>query len=80
MIATIQKWGNSLGLRIPKTLAADAKVSEGASVELSVENGRLVASPLRRPKLAIDDLVAGITPENLHGEIDTDSRVGREVW
>jgi antitoxin MazE len=80
MIASIQKWGNSLGLRIPKTLAADANVAEGTNVELNVENGRLVVAPQRNAKYAIQDLVAGITPENLHGLTDTGSPLGREVW
>jgi len=80
MIARIQKWGNSLGLRIPKVLAADANVTEGASVELNVENGRLVIAPQRKSKCRIEDLVAGVTSENLHGETDTGSPVGREVW
>jgi antitoxin MazE len=80
MIARIQKWGNSLGLRIPKVLAADAHVTEGTSVELNVENGRLVIAPCRKSKCRIEDLVAGITPENLHRESDTGSPVGREVW
>ena len=80
MLARIQKWGNSLGLRIPKTLAADAQVAEGTSVELNVENGRLIVTPQRMPKCSIEDLVARITPENLHGETDTGSPLGREVW
>jgi len=80
MHARIQKWGNSLGLRIPKNLAADVAVSEGSSVELNVENGRLVVKPRHVAKPMIADLVAGITPENLHGETDTGSPVGREVW
>ena len=80
MLARIHKWGNSLGLRIPKTLAADAQVAEGTSVELNVENGRLIVVPQRKAKCGIKDLVAGITPENLHGETDTGSPLGREVW
>ena len=80
MITRIQKWGNSLGLRIPKILAADANVAAGTSVELKVENGRLVIAPRRKRKCRIEDLVARITPENLHAESDTGSPVGGEVW
>jgi antitoxin MazE len=61
-------------------LAADAQVSEGTSVELKVENGRLIVAPQPKPKCSIKELVAGITPENLHGETDTGSPLGREVW
>jgi antitoxin MazE len=80
MLARIQKWGNSLGLRIPKTLAADVRVAEGTNVELNVENGRLIVAPQCPAKCSIEDLVARITPENLHGETDTGSPLGREVW
>ena len=47
MQTKIQKWGNSLGLRIPRSFAAEAQVKEGATVDLSVENGRLLVRPLR---------------------------------
>ena len=80
MLAQIQKWGNSLGLRIPKALAADAQVAEGTTVELSVEDGRLVVTAQCKGKCSIGDLVARITPQNLHGETGTGSPVGREVW
>jgi len=80
MLTRIQKWGNSLGLRIPKALATDVQVAEGTSVEVKVENGRLIVDPQRNVKCSIEDLVAGITPDNLHGETDTGAPVGREVW
>ncbi len=80
MFARIQKWGNSLGLRIPKALAADAKVTEGTCVEMKVENGCFIVAPQREPLSNIRELVAGITPENLHCETDTGSPIGREVW
>jgi antitoxin MazE len=80
VIVKIQKWGNSLGLRIPKALAANIVVSEGADVDLSIEDGRLIVSPQQRKPISIDELVEGITDENLHSETDTGSVVGREVW
>jgi antitoxin MazE len=80
MLARIQKWGNSLGLRIPKALAADAQVTDGTRVDLIVENGRLIVAPQRKAECNIDDMVARITRDNLHGETGTGSPVGREVW
>lgn len=80
MIAKIQKWGNSLGLRIPKALAEQAAVGEGAKVDISVDNGRLVISAVRDPDHDLDELLARITPENLHGEVTTGAPRGREVW
>jgi antitoxin MazE len=69
-----------LALRIPKPFAQDAGVREGTMVQLSVSEGRLVAAPVRSRKLRLKDLLAGITKENLHGEVKTGSPVGREIW
>ena len=80
MIAKIQKWGNSLGLRIPKGIAEDAHVVEGARVDLKVENGRLVVAPVRKGRYRLDDLLDRVTPENVHAEVETGRAVGREVW
>ena len=80
MRVRVQKWGNSLALRIPKPFAEDAGVRAGTSVDLSVTEGRLVASPIRRPKPRLEDLLAGITKANLHAEVCTGPAVGREIW
>jgi antitoxin MazE len=76
----VQKWGNSLALRIPKPFAQDAGVREGTTVQLSVSEGRLVAAPIRARKIRLKELLAGVTKANLHGEIDTGAPVGREIW
>ncbi|MBI1955486.1 MAG: AbrB/MazE/SpoVT family DNA-binding domain-containing protein [Acidobacteria bacterium] len=80
MRVQIQKWGNSLALRIPKPFAQDAGVREGTMVRLSVSEGRLVAAPVRAHKTHLKDLLAKVTKANLHGERDTGPPVGREVW
>ena len=80
MRATVRKWGNSLALRIPSGLAADAHLQDGAEVDVAVEGGRLVVVPVAAPELALDALVAGITPENLHAEQFTEEARGAEVW
>lgn len=80
MITTIRKWGNSLGLRIPKAVAVDVDVREGTAVDLKIEQGRLVLAPVRRVQLSLEELLEEVTPENLHGEVDTGPAVGREVW
>ena len=79
MQTTIAMWGNSLALRLPKHLAADARLYEGASVELLVEGTALVIRPTR-PKYRLADLLAGIKPENLHKEEDWGGRRGEEQW
>jgi antitoxin MazE len=79
MRTRIQKWGNSLGLRIPRTLAREIRVEAGAEVEVSVERGRLIIRPSPAARFHLKDLVAGITPENRHGETDWGPPVGREL-
>jgi antitoxin MazE len=78
--AKIQKWGNSLGLRIPKAFAAEVGVGPGSSVDLSVHDGDLVVRPLKPDALRLSDLLARVTRSNVHAETPTGSPVGREVW
>jgi antitoxin MazE len=79
MQTKIQKWGISLGLRIPRALAAEAQVVEGQAVDLIVENGCLQIRPLRFRRYALGELLKGVTPDNIHAEIST-GPVGREIF
>ena len=79
MQTRIQKWGNSLALRIPKSFAKDSNMEQDTLVELTLQDGRLIVS-LLEPPLTLDQLVAQITPENVHPEQDFGAAVGREVW
>ena len=78
MRATLSKWGNSLGLRIPRGLAEDAGLAEGSLVELRVEDGRLVAEPVAVENL--EALLSKVTAKNRHDELFVDSPRGREAW
>ena len=80
MRTSVQKWGNSLAIRIPKPLAEETRLEQGVQVDLTAERGRLVAVPLRPPRYTLDRLLAGITPRNRHKEIPTGHPVGREPW
>lgn len=80
MQARIQKWGNSLALRIPKSFATDAGLTADQAVELSVVKGKLVVERVSPQPLALEELLRGITDENLPGEWDTGPAVGKEVW
>ena len=77
---SVQKWGNSLGVRIPKSLAEEAAVGEGTPVDLSVSDGELIIRPLREAAYALENLVSQITKSNLHGEESFGETKGREVW
>ncbi|MBI4482189.1 MAG: AbrB/MazE/SpoVT family DNA-binding domain-containing protein [Acidobacteria bacterium] len=80
MLTRVQKWGNSLGLRIPKSFAAEAHVEAGSTVDISVEDGGLVVRPVRRPKYALSELLRKVNSQNLHEEVVTGEPVGREAW
>ncbi len=80
METRIQKWGNSLAVRIPKPIAAQLGLANHSSVEFSLRGTELVITPVKRPDLKLADLLAGVTEDNLHGEIDTGAAVGKETW
>jgi antitoxin MazE len=80
MKTRVQKWGNSLALRIPKSFAADAGLSEDSQVDISLAKGKLIIQPVVSEPFTLDELLEGITEENIHGEWDTGPAVGRETW
>lgn len=80
MRVRVQKWGNSLALRIPRSYAAETALDPGAEVDLTLEDGRLVITPVAVTPYRLEDLLAGVTPENIHREIDTGPSVGVEAW
>ncbi len=80
MQTNVQKWGNSLGLRIPRSVAAEVQMEEGSTVDLSVENGCLRVRPLRVRKYLLSELLKGINRRGLHPEISTAKALGREAW
>lgn len=80
MQTKVQKWGNSLALRIPKVLALDAHIKEGSLIDIAVSNGEIVAKPTRKAVFDLKELVRQITPKNVHGEVKTGEPVGRESW
>ena len=80
MTARIKKWGNSLALRIPKPLAIEVGLDEGSRIDITAEGDKLVITPVREPELTLSVLLAQITPENLHKEVDTGAVVGDEAW
>ena len=80
MKTMIQRWGNSLALRIPKTFAEEMSVREGDEVEMNVARGRLVVAPRPPRNYHLADLVAKIRPGNRHQEVIVEGPQGGEVW
>ena len=83
MEAILRKWGNSIGLRIPTGLMAELNLSENSTVDLRVEDGKLIVSPKqqrRKWKYSLNELLAGVTEENIHPETDWGIPAGDEAW
>ncbi|OUC15776.1 MAG: MazF family transcriptional regulator [Alkalinema sp. CACIAM 70d] len=80
MAATVARWGNSLAVRIPQHIVKEIQLIEGAEVDLMVIDGNLVIKPRPRKRYSLDELVAAMTPENLHSEVDSGVAVGNEAW
>lgn len=80
MITAVQRWGNSLALRIPATYANESKIREGSPVDIALKDGAIVVKPLKRGKRDLSALVKLINAENMHYEEFNAKLVGREVW
>ncbi|NTV05842.1 MAG: AbrB/MazE/SpoVT family DNA-binding domain-containing protein [Chlorobiaceae bacterium] len=80
MITKVQKWGNSLALRIPKAFAIGTRLENESLVEITVVEGQLIVKPVVAPDWTLDALLAGINSNNLHHEVDTGAVSGNEVW
>ena len=79
MTTQVAKWGNSLALRIPRSVAAAMDVRDGDAVEVTVERGAIVIRPAA-PRYGLDELVGRITARNRHSETDWGGPVGDESW
>jgi len=80
MKAKIQKWGNSLALRIPKSFALKAKLRQDELVDLSIDKEKIIITPIGEKEYSLDELLEGVSENNLHGEFDTGALVGKEIW
>jgi len=79
MKSKISKWGNSLALRIPKSIAEDSQLTIGSTVDVSVRNDTLIVKSIDE-KYSLHGLVSKISEDNLHQEVDTGKPTGRETW
>jgi antitoxin MazE len=80
MKTRVQKWGNSLALRIPKSFASEVGLHNESPVEVSLADGKLVIAPVAKPELTLKQLLAKVTPDNIHHEIETGPATGNEIW
>lgn len=80
MLTKVQKWGNSLALRIPKAFANGAQLSNDAIVDLSLVDGQIVITSVPKPIWTLEELLSGVQTGNIHQEIDSGNAIGNEVW
>ena len=80
MQVRVEIWGNSLAVRIPKSLAEDAKVKEGMIVDLTIRQGKIVAIMVQKRKRSLKQLLDKVNTKNPHAEIDFGAPIGRESW
>ena len=78
MRTNIQKWGNSLALRIPKSFADEINLKQGSVVEISPIDGKLIILPIKN-EYTLESLLSGINENNIHNEVDNGSSVGKEI-
>ena len=80
MQSRIQKWGNSLALRIPKSFAQEIGLGRDMPVDVSLEDGRLIVVPVTETPMTLEQLLKQITEDNIHREVDAGPAIGEEVW
>ena len=80
MRTRVQRWGNSLAVRIPKAFAASLGIEDNTTVELAMEEGGLVVRPAHSDVYELGGLLDKVSEANLHGETDWGEATGREEW
>ena len=78
MEATVQKWGNSLGIRIPNLIVREFSLKNGSVVNISDNGNEIVIKPVRKNRLS--EMLDKINDQNLHQEVETTGPVGKEIW
>ena len=80
MRTRVQRWGNSLAVRIPKSFAEEVGLQDDSPVDLRLSQGKLVLEPSSPPPPSLEDLLDGVRKSNLHAEFDSGPVQGREAW
>jgi antitoxin MazE len=80
MQGKVQRWGNSLAIRIPKVMAMEIGLEEHGKVDISVVDGQIVVSPAALSPYTLEGLLAEVTEDNLHAEVATGPTMGTEAW
>lgn len=77
MLSHISKWGNSLGVRIPRAMAEQVGISEGISIRLVIKDNDIL---IQKKTCSLESLLSEVNPQNIHHEIESGSARGKEIW
>lgn len=80
MLVKVQKWGNSIALRIPKSFAAEISLKSGSQVDLSLHEGKLIIEPIAPDEYTLKDLLSEVKETNIHNEYSYGKPSGKELW
>lgn len=80
MRVKVQKWGNSIALRIPKAFALETSLKCGSTVELSLDNGKLIIEPVSPQEYSLENLLSAVKETNIHKEYSDGKPLGKELW
>jgi antitoxin MazE len=80
MLAKIQKWGNSLALRIPSSMAKQLGIQQNTFVKIIEKGDKIILEPIKKPRYTLQEMLSQINEENLHQEQSFGDSVGKEVW
>lgn len=80
MQTKVQKWGNSLAVRIPKSFVVDAHLSPDCLVEIKLVDDHIIIKPIKKSAWSLEELIAGINKKNIHREVDPGPARGKEIW
>ncbi|ROL62444.1 AbrB/MazE/SpoVT family DNA-binding domain-containing protein [Bacteroidetes/Chlorobi group bacterium ChocPot_Mid] len=75
-----KKWGNSLGIRLPKVMAEHLNINDGSLLELRLEKDYIKIIPIKKQKIKLKDLLSMVNKNNIHNDIETGPPIGNEVW
>jgi antitoxin MazE len=80
LITKIQKWGNSLGIRLPSVFTKELKLKENSSVEIKLIDKKIIIEPVEIVQYDLDELLSKVSEENIHEEIIFDGPEGKKIW
>ena len=80
MVTKIQKWGNSLAVRLPKSVVTKLSIKQNHRVTVHHDRSRIVVTPIKPTEITLEEIVEAITPQNRHGATDWGTSLGKEIW